>query len=183
MSDFSIIWRRLDLPGHETARVSSINPGWRLEGVAVFKQNDKPCDLRYVIDCDSEWQTRSTIVTGSAGVEPVEIRIEKDQSHNWFLNSEHQPQCDGAVDIDLNFSPSTNLLPIRRLKLRVGDQRDVKAAWLRFPSLTLEPFEQSYHRTAEQTYVYKSRGGSFVAELQVNPSGMVTLYPDIWSEE
>ena len=40
---------------------------------------------------------------------------------------------DGCRDIDLNFSPSTNVLPIRRLSLDVGDQAAVRAAWLRFP--------------------------------------------------
>jgi uncharacterized protein len=59
----------------------------------------------------------------------------------------------------------------------------VRAAWLRFPSFTLEPLEQVYHRVDLATYRYESAGGRFVAELQVNDSGLVTLYPNVWQAE
>jgi hypothetical protein len=39
---------------------------------------------------------------------------------------------EGCLDIDLGFSPSTNLLPIRRLTLAVGEAATVRAAWLPF---------------------------------------------------
>jgi len=89
----------------------------------------------------------------------------------------------GCIDLDLNFSPSTNLLPIRRLSLTVGEEASVRAAWLRFPSFTLEPLEQIYRRTGATTYVYESAGGRFVRELIVNEAGFVTLYPGIWQAE
>jgi hypothetical protein len=44
----------------------------------------------------------------------------------------------GCVNIDLNFSPSTNLLPIRRLDLSVGASAIVRAAWLRFPGMNVQ---------------------------------------------
>ena len=86
----------------------------------------------------------------------------------------------GCLDLDLNFSPSTNLLPIRRLALALGQSAEVKAAWLRFPSFTLEPFEQIYRRIADSTYRYESAGGRFVRDLPVNTAGFVTSYPDFW---
>ena len=39
---------------------------------------------------------------------------------------------------EMGFSPSTNLVPIRRLSLTVGEEADVKAAWLPFPALVFE---------------------------------------------
>lgn len=86
----------------------------------------------------------------------------------------------GCLDLDLNFSPSTNLLPIRRLALAPGQSAEVKAAWLRFPSFTLEPFEQVYRHTAASTYWYELADGEFVRELTVNAAGFVTSYPDFW---
>ena len=87
------------------------------------------------------------------------------------------------MDLDLNFSPSTNLLPIRRLNLEVGQQAEVKAAWLRFPSFELEPLSQVYERLNEFKYRYSSGGGDFVAELTVNKVGFVTVYPKLWEVE
>ena len=54
----------------------------------------------------------------------------------WLLNNEPVPSARGCLDIDLNFSPSTNLLPVRRLNLTVGHEATVRAAWLRRPDDT-----------------------------------------------
>jgi hypothetical protein len=89
----------------------------------------------------------------------------------------------GCIDLDLNFSPSTNLLPIRRLDIAIGETADIKAAWLRFPSFKLEPLPQRYHHLDETTYHYESGGGEFVADLRVNRSGFVIDYPGLWQSE
>jgi uncharacterized protein len=83
----------------------------------------------------------------------------------------------------LNFSPSTNLLPIRRLGLALGQEAEVKAAWLRFPSFTLEPLVQRYRRIDAAAYRYESAGGRFVSELRVNAAGFVIDYPSAWQIE
>ena len=93
------------------------------------------------------------------------------------MNGEHVPPVEGCIDVDLNFSPSTNLLPIRRLNLGIGDEATVRAAWLRFPTFTLEPLDQSYSRIAENRYQYKS--ASFTAEITVNEAGLVLEY-GVW---
>jgi hypothetical protein len=93
-----------------------------------------------------------------------------------------QPSVTGCIDLDLNFSPSTNLLPIRRLNLAVGDEAQVRAAWLRFPSFELEPLFQTYRRIDESTYRYLSSTG-FAADLEVSSVGFVTNYPGIWEVE
>jgi len=99
------------------------------------------------------------------------------------MNGVAKPLVANCVDLDLNFSPSTNLLPIRRLDLEIGAQAEVLAAWLRFPSFELEPLSQVYERLGEFKYRYSSRGGQFVAELTVNKTGFVTVYPQSWEAE
>src|SRR5947209_17719639 len=79
-----------------------------------------------------------------------------------------------CLDVDLNFSPSTNTLPIRRLDLAIGEEAEVRAAWLRFPSFELEPLVQRYEHLDEQTCRYES--GSDSAEVRVNGDGLVTAY-------
>jgi hypothetical protein len=93
------------------------------------------------------------------------------------------PLLQGCVDVDLGFSPSTNLLPIRRLNLAIGSRASVRAAWVRFPELTLEVLEQAYTRVGESTYLYESAGGTFRRELSVNALGFVLEYPDFWRAE
>jgi uncharacterized protein len=122
-------------------------------------------------------------VEGWLGNTTVGIQIKTDPSRRWWLNEVEQPDVTGCIDLDLNFSPSTNLLPIRRLDLAIGETAYVRAAWLRFPSFKLELLPQRYSHLAETTYRYESAGGQFVADLTVNRSGFVVDYPGLWQSE
>jgi uncharacterized protein len=59
----------------------------------------------------------------------------------------------------------------------------VQAAWLRFPTFTLEPLAQTYRRVGVQTYRYETLAGEFVKDLTVNDAGFVTHYPGFWKVE
>ena len=72
------------------------------------------------------------------------IAVSLDKPRRWRLNGPAVRRWTDVVDVELNFSLSTNLLPIRRLGLTVSKQVDVQAACLRFPALRLEPLEQVY---------------------------------------
>jgi uncharacterized protein len=172
MGDEVILWRRLDRPGHESARLSFLEPNWHLMGTAVFLHEQQPCRLDYQVICNSRWQTVSGRVSGWVGDQLIQVDLAADATLRWRLNGIEWPTVSGCVDLDLNFSPSTNLLPIRRLKLAVGQAAEVKAAWLRFPGFTLEPLPQTYRRLGAATYQYVSGGGEFVRELSVNAAGL-----------
>ncbi|HEX5725248.1 MAG TPA: putative glycolipid-binding domain-containing protein [Longimicrobiaceae bacterium] len=178
-----ILWRALGWPGHDAARLERRGARWRLRGTAVLAQEGQPCRLDYYVVCDDAWRTRSARVAGWVGGEPVRIEISADAAGIWRLNGAECPAVEGCTDVDLAFTPATNLLPIRRLALAVGGEAPVRAAWLRFPELTLEPLEQVYRRTGERVYRYESGGGTFTADLQVNEAGFVTLYPGLWRAE
>lgn len=134
MTAHAILWRRLDTPGHEASRYFVHDSSWHLTGTAVFTYNAHPCRLDYVIACDTAWHTVSGTVQGWVGDETIAIEIAVDAQRRWWLNGTECPHVAGRTDFDLNFSPSTNLLPIRRLGLAVGQEAQVQAAWLRFPS-------------------------------------------------
>ena len=176
----SVLWRGIIFPGHESCGLFSGGSEWHLEGTAVFSHEQGPCRLNYHIVCDESWRTRSARVDGWFHTTMIDLRIQTDSNGSWWMNDIEQPNVAECIDIDLNFSPSTNLLPIRRLSLAVGEVAEVKAAWLRFPSFQLELLPQQYRRIDENTYRYESAGGQFVAELKVNPSGFVIDYPGIW---
>ena len=183
MTGHSILWGRLDEPGHESARLIRWGSGWRLTGTAVFAHGSRPCRLEYQVDCDAGWQTLSGKVEGWVGEIIVGMEISVDRQRRWRMNGVECPAVVGCTDLDLNFSPSTNLLPIRRLGLTAGQGAEVRAAWLRFPGFTLEPLEQYYARIDEGLYRYESAGGGFVTELKVSEEGFVTDYPCFWGQE
>jgi uncharacterized protein len=166
----SIIWKRLDREGHEFCSLE----GTRLRGVAVIEHEGSPCQLGYEVESDATWRTRWTRVRGVVGDGGIDVSITADEHGTWRLDGEEIEAVAGCIDVDLNFSPSTNTLPIRRVQLAVGEEAEVRAAWLRFPSFRLEPLVQRYRRLDEHTYHYES--GSFAAEVRVNDAGLVTTY-------
>jgi hypothetical protein len=139
--------------------------------------------LDYQVDCNTNWHTTSTIVKGWVGGKAIDVSLSADASRRWRLNGQECPEVAGCIDIDLSFSPSTNLLPIRRLRLAVGKGAAVRAAWLRFPSMRLEPLDQRYLRVSAKNYRYESAGDRFVTELEVDRTGFVIRYPGFWQAE
>jgi uncharacterized protein len=179
----TILWRRLDLPGHEMGSLEALDSGWRLSGTVVCAHDQRPCKLDYVVTCDARWWTNVAHVSGMIGEREIDLRVSVDAERRWHVNGTECLAVAGCLDIDLGFSPSTNLLPIRRLTLAVGDEAEVKSAWLPFPSLEFELLPQIYRRDGERTYRYESGGGAFVRTLEVNAVGLVTSYPGLWQAE
>ncbi|HET8579342.1 MAG TPA: putative glycolipid-binding domain-containing protein [Methylomirabilota bacterium] len=183
VGDHTILWRRLDRLGYESARLSRDGSTWCLAGSAVFAHDRQPCRLDYRVLSDAHWRTVAAHVAGWVGREAVAIELAADSERRWRVNGRECAAVTGCIDLDLNFSPSTNLLPIRRLGLAVGEEAEVKAAWLRFPGFALEPLSQVYRRISAQTYRYESAGGAFTTELPVNAAGFVIEYPSFWAAE
>jgi hypothetical protein len=178
-----VLWRRLDQPGHEAARIVFHNPFWQLAGSAVFAHDGQPCHLEYLVVCDATWKTSHARVTGWVGERRVRYELWADGERRWRVNGTAQPEVTGCIDLDLAFSPLTNLIPIRRLGLALGEEREVRAAWLAFPDFALEPLMQVYRRSGEATYRYEALGGGFVTELEVDAAGLITRYPGRWEME
>jgi hypothetical protein len=178
-------WRRLDVPGREEARVERIANGWRLTGELDVEEDRVAARLRYTIDCDTEWRTRSAVIEGDAGDTPVRFVLAADGAGRWTRNGAPVPELTGALDVDLGFTPATNTLPIRRLALAVGESAPVRSAWLRFPELRLEPLEQTYTREDEKSFRYRALvdGEPFVARLDTDAFGRVLRYEGLWEAE
>lgn len=183
MMHHTVLWRRLDLPGHEIAYLRRHEQGWALSGTAIFTHEQQPCKLDYVIYCDESWHTIAANVTGQVSNREVDLSVAANEKNQWRVNGSECKAVSGCIDVDLGFSASTNLLPIRRLALEVGDEAEVRAAWLPFPSLSLQPLEQLYRREARTKYRYESRGGRFVRSLDVDSEGFITNYPGLWVAE
>lgn len=176
----TILWRCIHMPGHEYCAVYREAERWFVSGTAVFRNDQQLCRLEYLIECSADWETSAARISGWVGDKAIDIELKVETDYGWSLNGIAQPAVRGCTDVDLNFSPSTNLLPIRRLNLAVGQEAPVSAAWLRFPSFELERLDQVYRRVDETTFRYESNGGSFMSELKVNEFGLVINYPDLW---
>jgi len=176
----TLLWRRLEQPGHDAARLVYHEPFWQLGGMAVFMHQGQACRLEYAVVCDGAWLTRHAWIAGWVGQRRVRLDVLVTADRHWHIDGRACAEVEGCVDVDLGFTPSTNLLPIRRLALAPGQEAAARAAWLSFPGFALEPLEQVYRRLAPTTYRYEADGGAFTADLEVDEDGFVRRYADAW---
>jgi hypothetical protein len=169
-------WRRLDVDGLERCVLWRAADGWRLSGVLVLA---RPClDLRYEVRCDAAWRTRAvSVVQRSADGEGL-LELLVDEQQRWWSAGSELVAVRGSLDVDLQLTPATNTLALRRLDLAAGAAAEVQAAWVLFPELEVRRHPQRYLRLGEQSYRFESPG--FAAELQVDDLGLVTRYGELW---
>jgi hypothetical protein len=181
-----VFWRRLDAAGHDMAWVERQQDGAQLHGMAVFRDEEAPCALRYCVTCDAGWRTTGARVDGWRGEHAVELLIRRLPDGSWRLNDRVCPAADGCIDLDLSFTPATNLLPLRRLGLDLGAAAEVRAAWLAWPEASLAMLPQRYLRRTADRYAYEADvpgSGRFAAGLRVAAEGWVLDYGDLWRAE
>ena len=170
-----ILWQSLIAPGMERFIIEAVTDGFELSGMILQAHDDALYVARYMIRVDPGWRTRRvTIELENDGERSLSLSADG----GWSGESGPIGELDGCIDIDLEWTPSTNTLPLRRLGLAIGERKDVTAGWIRFPSLELQRLEQSYERLDQRRYRYRS--GRFTADLEVDDDGIVLQYGVNW---
>jgi len=153
---------------------------WVLRGTIIASAEAGPAEARYEIVCDDSCHTRRAHVSLRDGTAERSLQVTVEDGQ-WYVNGRMNESLEGCQDIDLEWSPSTNTIPIRRLRLPIEETSGpLIAAWVRFPDLTLQPLAQEYERISELHYRYSSNGGKFLAEIVVDAEGLVLNYEGLW---
>ncbi|HWS71623.1 MAG TPA: putative glycolipid-binding domain-containing protein [Thermoanaerobaculia bacterium] len=178
----TILWRRLDLPGHDACRLSSSGTDWQLSGTAVFLDEGRPTLLAYEVTCDEWWHVREGSVSGWSGPIPITARFARSAAGSWTMNGIVASSVDDCLDLDFGFTPATNIIQIRRMALAVGERREVPVAWFDPSAARLVRLPQIYERRSKSTYRYEAPTVPYSGELEVNDAGFVRLYPGLWEQ-
>lgn len=175
-----VLWHCSLLSSSEHASLLEAEDGHRFEGVVVVPLGDLPCHIDYALSVDRHWRPREAqakIVT-PRGVREIHLRSR--HGDGWELDGVPAPHFGACADIDLGWTPATNTIPIRRLKLEVGETSSITAVWVRFPELDVVRNEQRYTRLASDRWRYQS--GDYDFELVTDAAtGLVLVYGgDLW---
>jgi len=171
------LWQGLIAPSMERCILGTSADGFELSGLILQAHEETPFVVRYRVEVDAGWRTRNVEVELEDGGQR-RLNLTADGAGNWSRDGQGVEEVAGCIDIDLEWSPATNALPLRRLGLAPGETRPVTAAWVRFPSLDVERLQQSYERLADGYYRYRS--GRFTADIAVDDDGMVLQYGVNW---
>ncbi|MBV8213141.1 MAG: putative glycolipid-binding domain-containing protein [Verrucomicrobia bacterium] len=178
----ALCWRRvIDNNSLEYAVAQPSAPGIELAGTIVAIDNQAPLEVRYRIECDAGWRTRSVSIEQRLGLQQSSLSLAVDTGGAWSdQGGSLIDNLTGCFDVDLELTPITNSLPVNRLNLAVGQVEEIAVAWIRFPSLEIVRARQSYERLSERTYRYRSLGSGFTADIDVDEIGLTVRYEGIW---
>ena len=172
-----LAWTAVQWPGleHVIARVA--DSGFRADSELVTAE-DGPFRADYELECDAAWQVRGLTmhVASSAGTRTLTLSVASDG--RWTVDGQARPDLDGCVDLDINRTPLTNTLPIRRLSWSPDVAVDLDVAYVSVPELDVRPVKQRY--TQLQPGLYRYESGTFQADLPVDDHGFVLDYPGLW---
>jgi hypothetical protein len=177
----TVMWRRImDDLSFEQATLSRVSEGYEIVGVILAAEAGTPLRIDYRLRCGLDWRTREVDIEQMLGADRRSMRLTTDGTGAWQVNGVEVPELTGCLDVDLEFSPSTNALPINRLRLKVGERAEISAAWVRFPALQVMVSHQAYHRLSHTQYVFQSLASGFEAVLDVDHDGLPVMYAGIW---
>ena len=88
----------------------------------------------------------------------------------------NDPLIEGCIDVDIQASPFTNTIAIRRLGLSPDQSAEIRAAFIEVPGFTAKPAPQRYKCRTPHRYRYEGLDTDFTAVLIVDDEGLVVDY-------
>ena len=176
-----IVWQGLSEPSLEYLALE-VDPEPRARATIVSVWDGQPIRLDYEIDCDPDWAVRRVEARLDVGSVQRRLALRASREAAWTDETgKLLPELSGCSYVDIQATPFTNSLPIRRMRLAPGETRDLRVAYVGIPSLQVHAADQRYTRledAASPRYRYES--GDFNARLVVDGAGIVVDYESLW---
>ncbi len=175
-------WTALRWPATEHVIVTDATVGWHAAGRLVIAE-DGLASAEYELRCQpgGRFAELTMRITSARGQRKLVLTATPDGS--WRANDEPRSDLAGCIDIDINCTPLTNTLPIRRLDWVPRQARDFVMAYVSVPDLTVRPVQQRYTclTAGAASAVFRYETATFRADLPVDDHGLVLDYPGFWS--
>jgi len=121
-------------------------------------------------------------VSGIAGDRHVDHFVSR-QGEGWTLNGEKVPGLEHLIDLDLSFTPATNLVQLRRVSISKNEPVQLPVAWLDFDTGKLTELKQTYQLRADMEVWYEAPSVGYKGLFALESNGFIRRYPDLWEAE
>lgn len=179
-----LMWQSLEAPGFEHVRVDQSHPGWDVfDSMFVREHEGNVRRGGYTLILDKRFRTLEIrIMVEQAPGSMTALHLLASGDGTWTdADERHIPELDGCIDVDVQWTPLTNTLPVRRLDLETGSEEVITVAYIELPSLTVSRVRQRYTRLDDRAVRYASEHREFERDLTVNDDGFVVAYPDLFT--
>jgi hypothetical protein len=193
-----VAWRGLDAWRSEVAAFDLDSSGIVAEGSQVAL-DPVPYRLDYRLEAPSDFITRRFVLRTQGPGWWRRLELRHDGDGHWGVTAKmggrkielpdpggDMGAVEGALDCDLGLSPLTNLMPIRRSGLsHHAGAENFLMAWVSVPDLSVLASAQRYEHVSDDAdgsvvrYVDRGLFPGFKADLRLDSSGVILLYPEL----
>src|SRR5689334_20668015 len=180
-----LTWRAHDVPRMESVRVQLSGNRIKAYGriVAAATEVHPAFSASYDLVTDDSGATKRLSLTVTMAERERQLNIARDEENMWLVqdkqNQATREPHDGALDVDVVYSPFFNALPIRRTGLHQrAESVSLPVVYVRLPELTVD--------TVTIDYTSSAAGGGIeltspVAEttVTVDDEGFILDYPGL----
>jgi uncharacterized protein len=178
-----LTWRAHDVPRMESVRVQLSGNRLRAHGriVAAATSSHPAFSASYDLVTDEAGATKRLSLTVTLAERERQLSIARDEENMWLVQ-DHTGQSkrsdyDGALDVDVIFSPFFNALPIRRTGLyRRSDSINCPVVYVRLPEVSVDPVVISYSSAADGIKLHSPVADTTIT---VDPDGFILDYPGL----
>jgi hypothetical protein len=179
-----LTWRAQDVSRMESVRVQVSGNRIRANGriVAAATATNAAFGAYYELQTDETGATKRFGMTVTLAERERQLAIARDEENMWLV-TDHQGErragYNGALDVDVVFSPFFNALPIRRLALHVrADTVTLPVVYVNVPDMSVTADTVSY-ASAGTLEGIKLRSPVADTTVSVDEEGFIVDYPGL----
>jgi uncharacterized protein len=178
-----LTWRAHGVPRMESVRVQLSGNRVKAYGriVAAATESHPAFSASYDLVTDEAGATKRLSLTVTLAERERQLSIARDEENMWLVQ-DHTGQSkrsdyDGALDVDVIFSPFFNALPIRRTGLyQRNDSIACPVVYVRLPEVSVDPAVISYTSATDGIKLHSPVADTTIT---VDSDGFILDYPGL----
>ncbi|MEY8013808.1 putative glycolipid-binding domain-containing protein [Mycobacterium servetii] len=179
-----LTWRAQDVSRMESVRIQVSGKRLRANGriVAAATDTNPAFGAYYDVQTDETGATRRLGMTVTLAERERVLSVARDEENMWLI-TDHQGDrraaYDGALDVDVVFSPFFNALPIRRLGLHErAESATLPVVYVNVPDMSVAAASVSYTSTGRLDGI-KLRSPVADTVVSADDEGFIVNYPGL----
>lgn len=152
--------------------------------VSAATEETPPFSASYDLVTDESGGTKRLSMTVTLAERERQLSIARDEENMWLVQDAtgqtSRAAFDGALDVDVVFSPFFNALPIRRTGLyRRTDSVSLPVVYVWLPEVTVEPVTIGYTSIGDRDNSIELQSPIANTSITVDDDGFIVDYPGL----
>jgi len=170
LDGLSVAWTTDDGSGRETLSLRFENEAWTAEGLV------RGADVQYVFRFTASWQLQQMLLFRD--MDEPDLWLANDGRGRWGeVNGSERRDLGGCLDIDVQCSPFTRTMAIRRLGLDIGRSTVIDSVTVDTETLAIQRARLDYTRLDHHRWAVLRDDGGPAHEFEVDDYGLVIDLP------